>query len=104
MGPDGATQDLSFTIQNVGTATLQLIDTNGDYVHVETDNSGGLFSIPTQPTSDTLDPNDAMPFELRFTSDGTSNVYTATIQIRTDDPQDPSLEFTLTAESSPTAP
>ena len=104
VGPNGATQDLSFTIQNVGTAMLQLIDTNGQYVHIETDDSGGLFSIPTQPTSDTLDPDDAMTFVLRFTSDGTSNFYTATIEIRSDDPQDPSLEFTLSAEASPTAP
>ncbi len=70
VGPDGETQDMTFTIQNVGNATLQLFDTAGAYVEIEADNSGA------------------------------NNPYQATIEIRSDDPQNPSFELTLSAESS----
>lgn len=47
---------------------------------------------------------DGISQDLRFTSDGSTATYTATVEIRSDDPNDPSLEFTLTAESSATTP
>lgn len=104
VGPDGETQDMTFTIQNIGNATLQLIDTDGAYVQMETDSSDGLFTVPVQPTSDTVDPDDSFPFTLRFTSDGSNMTYTGTIEIRSDDPHNPSFELDLEAESSATAP
>ena len=96
--PNGESVDLTYTIQNIGTSTLQLFDTGGGYVEI-INNTDGRFSVLTPPTTNDLDPDDAVTFVLRFTSNGSGAVSTAKVRIRSDDPDDQTLEFNLTGES-----
>lgn len=89
--PEGV--ELSFRIVNEGTGQLRLQD-GPDYVAISGDDAD-LFSVPEQPSEQTIPPGDELVFVLKFESGTPLGSKTATATVVTNDPDAPSFTLSL---------
>ncbi len=95
--PLNSNTDVTFTIENLGSAALDLTGTPDKVVITGTD--AGQFSVETDATS-TVDTLGSTTFTVRFTPTTTGDK-TAVISIANDDPDENPYNFTITGKGIP---
>lgn len=89
--------DLTFTIENIGSTTLSLTGTSPAFVTLVQTPDDGSFSIPTQPDTPTIPPQESVDFVVRLDylgfNDGDKS---GTITIENDDADEPDFTLALT--------
>ncbi|MEO1714958.1 MAG: LamG-like jellyroll fold domain-containing protein, partial [Bacteroidota bacterium] len=81
----------TFTIQNLGNSTLNL--SGSPIVEVS---SGTAFIVSTQPTSNTINPNSSLTFEVTYTASAIGATDNGSIQISNDDCDEGTYTINLT--------
>jgi len=95
-----ASADITFTIQNIGLANLNLTGAAPNYVTL----SGGdasQFQIVSQPSAGTIAPGASLTFVLRF-APSTTGGKSATIAINNNDGDEGLMQFYLSGTAQPT--
>jgi hypothetical protein len=75
-------KDITFNIENIGGANLNIISVDGKLVNLE-NSTEGYFSITQQPVAPVVSPGNRMNFVVRFSPKVIGNVST-TVHIKTD--------------------
>jgi hypothetical protein len=89
----GRTEERVFTIENTGDANLTFDTTAGNRVNL-TENTGGVVTITTQPSSASVSPGGTTSFILRFAPTAVGD-FSAKVQINTNSRDDGDFSFTV---------